>query len=385
MKILIITYNYAESASGIISRRMSEALAAKGNEVKVICSNRPHSTYDKVEVHTINSIFTANKFASRLCGKLKRTGAIYFYDFWWVKAATKFATQICKEWNPDFVYCRTSPEEACYVGTALKKRFGVKVAQHFADPIPAPFEYEPQSRRRRQLAKMMYKVVESADIVSYGNQAMHDYALEQIGYDFSPKSIISPDAGSCGQMRKCEFVESNEVVMTFLGNIYGNRKPQNLYKAIEVLNRAGYNITMQIFAERPHNESTDYNFIKYRGYTRDIDSALEQSDILVDIDGDDLRPVFISSKLKDYLLINRPILSITPANSPSEQILKGINSVVISRNQGDAIEEAIRTILDNDYKSWNYDDRSQLIDMFNPTTVADNLLSALNKLSSYEK
>lgn len=385
MKILVITYNYAESASGIISRRMSEALASKGNDVKVICSNTPHATSDGVEVHTVSSIFTKNRLASRICGRLKRTGALYFHDFSWVRAVVRFAKQICNEWTPDFVYCRTSPEEACYVGTALKKRFGVKVVQHFADPIPAPFEYEPQSRRRRQLAKRMYKVVESADVVSYGNQAMHDYALEQIGYDFTSKSYISPDAGACGQMRKCDFTESDEVVMTFLGNIYGNRKPQNLYKAIDSLNRSGYKITMQIFAEKPHNESTHYDFIKYIGYTRDVNGALEHSDILVDIDGDDQRPVFISSKLKDYLLINRPILSITPEMSPSEQILKGIDSVATSRNQIEAITSAIRSILDNDYKSWSYDDRSRLIEMFNPSTIADNLLLTLKNLTSYEK
>ena len=178
MKILVITYNYAESASGIISRRMSEALAAKGHAVKVICSNTPHAISEGVEVFTASSIFTTNRLLSRICGRLKRTGNLYFHDFSWVKAATKHAAKICKEWKPDLVYCRTSPEEACYVGTALKRRIGVKVAQHFADPIPAPFEYEPDSRRRRVLTKRMYKVVESADIVSYGNQAMHDYALE---------------------------------------------------------------------------------------------------------------------------------------------------------------------------------------------------------------
>ena len=173
--------------------------------------------------------------------------------------------------------------------------------------------------------------------------------------------------------------------MTYLGNIYGNRKPQNLYKAIDSLNSEGYKITMQIFAEPAHDESTHYDFIKYRGYTRDIDSALEHSDILVDIDGDDLRPVFISSKLKDYLLINRPILSITPAESPSAKILNGIGSVAITRNQEEAIKRAIRSIIDGGYKSWSYDDRGDLIEMFNPSTVADNLMLTLKKLTSYEK
>ena len=121
------------------------------------------------------------------------------------------------------------------------------------------------------------------------------------------------------------------------------------------------------------------------GYTRDVNGALEHSDILVDIDGDDQRPVFISSKLKDYLLINRPILSITPEMSPSEQILKDIDSVATSRNQIEAITSAIRSILDNDYKSWSYDDRSRLIEMFNPSTIADNLLLTLKNLTSYEK
>ena len=71
--------------------------------------------------------------------------------------------------------------------------------------------------------------------------------------------------------------------------------------------------------------------------------------------------------------------------SPSEQILKGIDSVATSRNQIEAITSAIRSIIDNDYKSWSYDDRSRLIEMFNPSTIADNLLLTLKNLTSYEK
>ena len=381
MKILVITYNYGDSASGIISRRIAEELTAQGEQVKVICRDAVSIPDSPVEIDRVESLFSRNSFADRILGRIKRCGKAYFYDWMWVRAAIRYGSKLCREWQPDIIYCRTSPEEACYVGDALKQIFGIKLVQHFSDPIPAPLGYEPQSRRRIVLAGKMSNIVKAADIVSYGNEAMRDYALTQIGYDFSHKSIISPDAGACGEMRTVEFGNEENIVLTYLGNIYGSRNPQPLFDAIASLNKQGLNVKLDIYAPQPANMTQCNNFVEYKGRTSDVWSALEQSDILVDLDGDDDIPVFISSKLKDYILINRPILSITPAGSPSDRLLQGVESAQTTRNQAAAIESAIKTILTGKYKICKYDDRTQLIELFDPKAIAQNLITTFKSIT----
>jgi len=49
--------------------------------------------------------------------------------------------------------------------------------------------------------------------------------------------------------------------------------------------------------------------------------AIRQADILVSIDADDKDPVFLPSKLLDYLSTDRVVLSISPRGSPAETML----------------------------------------------------------------
>ena len=53
MKILVITYNYGDSASGIISRRIAEELTAQGEQVKVICRDAVSIPDSPVEIDRV--------------------------------------------------------------------------------------------------------------------------------------------------------------------------------------------------------------------------------------------------------------------------------------------------------------------------------------------
>lgn len=381
MKILMISYDYAGSASGIISRRVAEELVSQGQQVKVICRNIASTPDSAVEVHSVNGPLGGNAFVSRIINRLKRCRSSYFYDALWVRSAIRYGRKLCHEWQPDIIYCRTSPEEACYVGTKLHNKWGAKLVQHFSDPVPAPVEYEPLSRRRTTLLKRMVKVINEADMVSYGNEAMLRYVIEQSGYDFSSKAFISPDAAESAVPHHYNFVERKDIRLTYLGNIYGSRNPQPLFEAIESLNANGAHIHLDIYSPQPSKEPQCYRFVEYKGRTSNVWKAMEQSDILVDLDGDDSTPVFISSKLKDYLLLNRPILSITPNNSPSEQLLKGVDSAVVTRNSKEEIAHSLDQILSSDYKNLTYNDRTALISLFDPKVVVADLLTIFDSIT----
>lgn len=374
MKILLISYFYHQTASGNISQRMAEELSNVGNQLKIVTSSHiGNEDDDNPQIITVANLFKPESIVYRIISKLQTLKFWYLPNIIWIVRAYYACRQVIKEWKPDVVYCRSSPEEACLVGYMLRKSCKVDVIQHFSDPIPPPSEYMIYCRKRNILGRLMKKVIESASIVSYGNSRMKDYVYRELDILQQPRSFISPDPCS-----KIEFVgapkrEQALVRLCYLGNIYGGRNPQPLFDAVHKLNESGIQIKLSIYSPAnklyPNNE-----LVSFEGYTGDVVSAMCDSDILVDLDGDDEVPVFISSKLKDYLLIGRPILSITPENSPSEELLSNLSSVISVRNNADDIRKAVHKIISTPYEQFNYSDRDNLISSFRPHKVAADLI-----------
>ncbi len=59
--------------------------------------------------------------------------------------------------------------------------------------------------------------------------------------------------------------------------------------------------------------------ILFHPFSTNLKAVFERSRVLIDVDADIEEDVFISSKLKDYLSVNRMIVSITGKNSPSRK------------------------------------------------------------------
>ncbi len=372
MRLLLVSYYYGLTASGVISQRVTEELSRRGHEIIVVCNEVNPLLENKSGVHIISiPVFaSSSNLITRIFYRLKRENGFYLYNKIWVRKATSRSRQIVREFKPDVVYCRTSPEDACYVGYNLQKALSIPVLQHFSDPIPAPLEYLPLSRKRRKVISHIRKVLKEATLISYGNAHMQRYVEKELGIELKSKAFVSPDMASSGQLFFSKKNNNSNIIITYLGNIYGGRNPKPLFDAIEKLNSAGCSLELRLYSNITPSLLTAYSFIKGMGYTNNIREALAEADILVDLDGDDKEPVFISSKLKDYLLINRPILSITPEKSPSSDVLTGLKTVLISRNNSQQISAGIGKLINNSYCDNDYMEREGLIKYFSPQTVA---------------
>ena len=383
MKILLITFYYGITASGVISKRVVDALAEKGHEIVVLTSSSALSTESKskVKFFYIPSLTDSCSLLARFFSRLQSQKFLSIYHYFWVKRTYNKANSVIESLRPDIIYCRTSPIEACYVGEKLGSLYNIPILQHFADPIPAPVEYLPESRRRSVLIKRVKRIIEAANMVSFGNERMLSYVQEQINLPFFNKAFVSPDMAS-GSNIHYEIASSNKerTVLTYFGNIYGGRNPSNLLNALLHLYNKGMKIEMRIYSTVMPSLLNKYPFIISKTVTSDIQHALCEADILVDIDGDDTEPVFISSKLKDYLLVNRPILSITPKNSPSCAILSNIVTARVVVNDQVEIENAIMYFISSMFSDADYSDRQPIIDYFSPQNVSNEIEKRLKSL-----
>lgn len=382
MRILLLTYSLGGTASGKVTSRIVQALFDKGVEIIVITAQNkvgqtPYKVYElktfftddsiwhRIYTHFITPLFLRNRYA----------------NFWWSKRACKVAEKLIKQWSPDWLYTRSSPFEPLVVGSSLKAKTGVRLISHFTDPYPAPrgFDFLPELREYR--IREACEVLENSDLISFGNQKMLDYEFEITKFDAKEKAFVSHDSVSSDKLEILPLhIRPNDIRLVYLGNIYGSRNPKPLVEAISRLRKKGENIHLDIYCDRVKYK-LEYEFVHYYDKLDIITPALSSADILVDIDGDDDAPVFVSSKLKDYLACNRPILSITPANSPSSDLLQGLSTVKCVRNKEIFIEKALSDLITTKFSDETYTERCSLISAFSPNNIS---LTLLSKLKGFE-
>lgn len=379
MKLLLITYNYGGTASGIMSNRMALALANSGNNLVVICASLGYyKEHESVSVVVLPETMLWKKLLYYpVKGLIKILGGSpYNSNLEWRFRARNKAKVIIREWNPDFVYCRTTPIDPCYVGLYLKKALGCRVIQHFTDPIPPPQEYINGRFQNRLFSKIANEVLRCSDYVSFGNEYMMDYMLDYLRVPYRSSFFVSYDIAPRNELLYIPREKNQVINLVYLGTIYQSRNPQPLFQAIQSISNDGHHIRLIIYDGHSQHLSDS---IEFRPYVNNTVEAMSMADVLVDLDGDDEKPVYISSKLKEYLPINRPILSITPSSSPSDHLLSGLITCKVVRNQTNCISEAIKELVSQSFTDDHFYERMRVLGKFAPEKVAGVFMEQVNK------
>lgn len=378
MNILYLSYNLGETASGIINARIVNELEAQGHNIYVIVENICYSQLksENIKVYECRSLIGKSKLLSRIRVKLLTWLKFSAYNSNWIwrfKALNK-AKKIIRDNHINWIFARTTPIDPCMVGVKLKRQFNINLYCHFSDPLPPPSQHRDKVWKR--FYRDSFEIITNSDLISYGTTQMYEFIQSLMVYDFSNKFIHTPDVMSSSELLTIPQCRKDTVQLLFLGNIYGNRNPSELFKAIEELNRDGIQCYIKICSVIPNKFSVDSRYVNYCGYVSDVITTMAESDILVDLDMDDTLPVYMSSKLKDYLMINRPILCITTENSPSFSLLKDRSSCRVTLNESKSIKSNIKDLISN--KIHCYDDRLDLVKMFSPKVVVSNIIQRLN-------
>lgn len=376
MKILAIVYKLGGVyPTGVTNKRVLDALRELGHDVYVISApTEPISWHN--DHHLECSDFPT--YPSILFTKL---GNLFQYNlnlFFWEKRVYREAIKKIKSFKPDYIYARSTPSVACRVASKISKASGVPLLMHFTDPIPAPIEWASNKRYRSREIKLMEKILPYAYKVSFGNEAMLRYEQSILTYDFLYKSFVSPDPSPSDTLYYRSRIKQKRIVLTFLGAFHGNRKPDKLFKAIEIVSQKGYDCCLKIYDENRLGTPCP-NFVSYVGRTNDVRQALLDSDILVDVEGCDSVPVFISSKLKDYLCCCRPILAILVKDGPSYNLVNNLLTVSICSDNEEIIADRIIEIYKKEYSETMYKERIPVIEQFNPINIAKRIIDEISK------
>ena len=373
MKILVIVHQIGGTASGIVSQRVIDGLISQGHELVIITSQSSKS-YENIMVYTLTPLLKLGGLMHRILNKILRIVGMDVFNanyIWRVRACLKIS-EVMRIWKPDCVYCRTSPIDPCYVGIWTKQKYDVPLVTNLTDPLPAPIEYLSDLKIRNKRKRAAREIIIASDLISMGTLEAQKYQIQEVGIDFSEKAFISPDPVPTGEIRHIPRSNKKNVELLYLGNVYGSRNINPLLEAISLMQEDGYLINFRICGSITPRIEHDCLIID--NYVSDFDTKLTASDILIDIDGDDKLPMFISSKLKQYLVTNRPILSITPFMSPSYKLLQGLDSVKVVSNNKSEIYQAILHLIKQS-NLFDYNDRIEIVDLLTPQKIVADIIS----------
>ena len=367
MRILLITERFGDQIpTGVISRMMAEELHMLGNEIAVVSSEHIGEKWTYGPHIICNSHTLIPKrvllWVSNLLG-------VNLITCNWRRKALFESKRIAKSFKPDIVYARSTPVMVCEVAAVLKKELGIPVMMHFTDPVPAPIEWDTNLRYRRRMIATMNEVLPYADSISFGNASMMNYQQSLLSYSFLNKSFVVPDPVRCEELYDEKRDRKGAYRIVYLGALYGNRNPRPLFESLETLNKRGYSCELVVYDVNRTNLRVPA-FVSFVGRTDNVRKALLSIDLLLNIDGDDSTPVFISSKLKEYLCCCRPILSITPAGSPSRDLTDCLTTVFSVTNQSDLIEKTLISIMNKQLTQDMYKERETVIQSYTPHNVA---------------
>ena len=357
---------------------MADELRLLGNEIAIVSTERIGEKWS-YGPHIICSSHTF--IPKRILLWASNIFRVNLITYRWRKKALRESKKLINSFAPDIIYARSTPIMVCEVAAYLKKETGVPVMMHFTDPVPAPIEWDPDLGYRRRMIATMNKILPFADSVSFGNTSMLKYQQSLLSYSFLYKSFVLPDPVRCEKLYDGRRERQEVFSIVYLGALYGNRNPLPIFDAITNLNNNGHRCELIIYDINRTNLHVP-SFVRFVGRTMDVKTALLNGDLLLDIDGDDTIPVFISSKLKEYLCCCRPILSITPKGSPSRELTEGLKTVFSVTNTCDSIKEQLIKVMDMSFSPILYKERETIIQSFTPQRVSSLINSEMNLLLS---
>ncbi len=380
MDILIIAENIGLTAPGIVYERLISGLS-KHHDIDVLTTtfNGDHKICNNIYIQEYNKLRSnrVNYHVDRLQIGLI---SVNIFDVLWAKKAK---TKITKRYDIIFSFISFSHYLSLVAGYEIAKN-GSKLLIYSVDAIPPPSGWLSDSFLINGTNKMLKKYFSSADAFFSSNEAMLNYQLRKFNFKWNLISGVIYTPGPNKEFN-LPYDKIKNPVFLYTGGIYGPRKPSYLLNAFKKILKLYPKAKLEFIGtkiDEIHFENftlEERNHIIFHPFTKDLRSYYERSTALIDIDADLPYDVFLSSKITNYIYVNRIIISETGLKSPSRRIFKDIPSIFQCNHNEVEIKHAMIKAIDV-CKSMNYDDRENIKKMFDIKTIVDRLNIELKKL-----
>lgn len=389
IKLLIIVSTLGESAFGRTTDRLITELAKKCDLSLVVADDTNTQKFKSLGVSTlvIKEKYSINIKVSKLIMILFAKEIEHFP--WIIKNKNK-VRQFCKKQKPDIIYayCSLGDTFIAKIASLVANDFNIKYAIHFCDPIPSPKGCETYEKFRINRIKPLLKIFKDAAFLSFNNKKLIEHTQKYVPYKITHKSIVIPD--SCISTLDNIPASPKEFIFSYIGQFYTlNRRPENLIKAFNTFIKNHPDCYLQLVGSGDINlniegiDALTKNHIKVIGWTKNVEEYLKNSNVLIDITLDIEEDLFISSKIKNYLTINRIILSIAREQSATRDFLKGVDETIVKCNHDvDSIVKGMEECYNRfkNYIDLPYIEREKIISECSVNNVAIRIIKTIKSI-----
>lgn len=383
MKILIITSNVGRTAPGIVFERLIQGLSFL-HQIDVLTAD-----YDpSIDLSMVGNIITSKilYIHQRIYKSLISLFGVNPYDcFWAWKSIRLLETKKLNQYDIVFSFLSFHNYAALIAGEKFAVKYNCKYAVYSVDAVPAPVGWPENYVYYRGVKRLMAKYLSKADVFFTTNNQMLSYQLST----FTPSKSLITDVihnSSIGGIKAFPNSNCETNYFVYTGGIYGARKVKYLLEGFEKLLEL-YPDSYVIFVGSHLAPSSLSNLnqgtlerIKLFPFTKELDPYYSCATALIDIDADIENDVFLSSKIINYIMINRIIITETGENSPSRHLFKEINSIIQCSHDSNQMYEAMKkSVLIKGCIT--FEDRRSVSELFSLENVVKRLDISLTKLS----
>jgi glycosyltransferase involved in cell wall biosynthesis len=375
MKILIITMDVGRTAPGIVFEKLIDGLS-KIHTVDLLTSDFDPS----FELRDVNRTFEIRRM--RIHPRIhKFLIAIFGVNpldlFWSKKAKSRISKRTYESYDLIFSFLSLHHYAPLLAGILLKKKYLSKLAVHTLDAIPAPVGWPENQPYFRSVKRMMAKYLTDSDFFFSTNEQMLKYQLST----FVPKKNLISEVilNPCyGNLEYYDYEVDSKNTFLYTGGLYGLRKPEYILAAFKKILKVYPNSTFEFVGSNFSEDCLSiFSFdeqkkIIIHPFARDLTEYYKRAVALIDIDADLPNDVFLSSKIINYLTINRIIISETGSNSPSRKIFNGIPSILQCDHAVDELANAMVKAIEMKGKV-DFDDREKVVSLFKINSVIKKL------------
>ena len=236
----------------------------------------------------------------------------------------------------------------------------------FSDPwIDSPYLQDLPEEQKRREAVQEALVIEHADGVVFTNQYASDLVMNKYPVEWRKKVSVLPHAADpdllpgADRLRERPKNGNQPLRLSYVGNLFlGRRTAHGLLEAVARLeSRGGLDGGLELVfvgegsgLAEAQDKATSLGLdgvVTFRRRLSHLESlaAMRDSDALILIDAPAETNVFLPSKLADYLMVERPIVALTPRVGPSAEIVRQLGYRVVEPEDVSAITDVLEDLL----------------------------------------
>jgi len=383
MKILVLCDDLGKTAPGIVYERIIGGLS-NHHEIFLITSDLDSSLHFNKNVKIVE--ISRPRIPTRVFKFLMAVFSISVFDLFWVDKVSKYLKSL-NQYSPDIILSLISNNHYSPIiaGNKLSLLFSVKHFTYSVDAIPAPIGWMKNDAFFLGIKKFISRQLSKVDGFFSANPSMLAYQMKL----FKPKkNIITDVIYNPTTSQFLSFENQTPTVNTFLytGGIYGPRKVTYILEAFKKTLESYPNSTLEFVGSKIRDEEflifseKEKEKVIIHPFSRDLTPFLKRATALIDIDSDLENDIFISSKIINYLNVNRLIISQTGKNSPSKKLFQNIPSIFQCYHDAEELANAMKKAI-IERNNFDFNDRKPILQLFQ----IDSIVLKMNLAFDFSK